>query len=139
MGPEIENLLFADLRCFGFSLPSCRPRFSTEGHSNGNPRTHLSPCSSFRRPLASSATAELPSSVAHPAFPPLQILFESATGLALFSSSFFEEIGKGTQSVQDSVDDISKFGKMVKLVSFIPFQDAAHALEVANDVSEGKL
>lgn len=26
---------------------------------------------------------------------------------------------------------------MVKLVSFVPFIDAAHALEVANDVSEG--
>lgn len=27
---------------------------------------------------------------------------------------------------------------MVKLVSFVPFTDAAHALEVANDVSEGE-
>ncbi|GJN90539.1 hypothetical protein Rhopal_003551-T1 [Rhodotorula paludigena] len=65
------------------------------------------------------------------------LLFESATGLALFSSEFAEEIGKSVKSVQDSVDDVSKFGKMVKLVSFVPFQDAAHALEVANDVSEG--
>lgn len=30
-------------------------------------------------------------------------------------------------------------GKIVKLVSFVPFRDAAHALEVANDVSEGPL
>lgn len=30
-----------------------------------------------------------------------------------------------------------QFGKMVKLVSFVPFKDAAHALEVINDVSEG--
>lgn len=69
----------------------------------------------------------------------MQLLYESATGLALFSSTFFEEIGKNTESVQAGIDDISKFGKMVKLVSFIPFKDAAHALEVANDVSEGKL
>lgn len=36
------------------------------------------------------------------------------------------------------LDDVSKFGKMVKLVSFVPFKDAAHALEVMNDVSEGE-
>ncbi|GAA5875340.1 hypothetical protein JCM3774_005783 [Rhodotorula dairenensis] len=65
------------------------------------------------------------------------LLFETATGLALFTSEFAEEIGKSTKNVQDSIDDISKFGKMVKLVSFVPFTDAAHALEVANDVSEG--
>ncbi|GAA5886123.1 hypothetical protein JCM6882_004272 [Rhodosporidiobolus microsporus] len=65
------------------------------------------------------------------------LLFESATGLALFTSEFAEEIGKSVKSVQDSIDEVSKFGKMVKLVSFVPFQDAAHALEVANDVSEG--
>jgi general stress protein YciG len=56
----------------------------------------------------------------------------------LFSSEFAEEIGaKGSQQVQQSVDELAKFSKMVKLVSFVPFQDAAHALEVANDVSEG--
>ncbi|GAA5935346.1 hypothetical protein JCM10213_004008 [Rhodosporidiobolus nylandii] len=65
------------------------------------------------------------------------LLFECATGLALFSSEFAEEIGKSVKSVQDSIDQVSKFGKMVKLVSFTPFTDAAHALEVANDVSEG--
>ncbi|GAA5909345.1 hypothetical protein JCM5296_005601 [Sporobolomyces johnsonii] len=65
------------------------------------------------------------------------LLFETATGLALFTSEFAEEIGKSVKTVQDSIDDVSKFGKLVKLVSFVPFQDAAHALEVANDVSEG--
>ena len=69
----------------------------------------------------------------------LQVLFESATGLALFTSEFAEEIGaKGSQQVQQSVEELSKFSKMVKLVSFVPFQDAGHALEVANDVSEGE-
>ncbi|GAA5940881.1 snoRNP complex protein NOP56 [Sporobolomyces koalae] len=65
------------------------------------------------------------------------LLFECATGLALFSSEFAEEIGKNVKTAQDSIDDVAKFGKLVKLVSFVPFQDAAHALEVANDVSEG--
>ncbi|GAA5989893.1 hypothetical protein JCM11641_001963 [Rhodosporidiobolus odoratus] len=65
------------------------------------------------------------------------LLFENSTGLAIFSSEFAEEIGKSVKSVQDSIDQVSKFGKMVKLVSFSPFTDAAHALEVANDISEG--
>ncbi|GAA6016686.1 hypothetical protein JCM11491_000207 [Sporobolomyces phaffii] len=65
------------------------------------------------------------------------LLFECATGLALFTSEFAEEIGKNVKTAQDSIDDVAKFGKLVKLVSFVPFQDAAHALEVANDVSEG--
>ena len=68
----------------------------------------------------------------------MQVLYESATGLALFSSEFAEEIGsKGSRQVQQSIDEVSKFSKMVKLVSFTPFQDAGHALEVANDISEG--
>lgn len=33
--------------------------------------------------------------------------------------------------------DLAKFGKMVKLMSFAPFQGAAQALENANAVSEG--
>lgn len=69
--------------------------------------------------------------------PRLQLLFECATGLAIFTSEFAEEIGKNVKTAQDSIDDVAKFGKLVKLVSFVPFQDAAHALEVANDVSEG--
>jgi hypothetical protein len=36
------------------------------------------------------------------------------------------------------LDDLAKFGKMVSLVSFSPFKSAAHALENANDVSEGQ-
>lgn len=33
--------------------------------------------------------------------------------------------------------DLAKFGKMIKLVSFAPFHGAAQALENANEVSEG--
>ncbi|KAL9131914.1 MAG: hypothetical protein Q9217_000274 [Psora testacea] len=38
---------------------------------------------------------------------------------------------------QDSVQDLAKFGKMINLISFAPFQGAAQALENANEVSEG--
>ena len=66
------------------------------------------------------------------------ILFESSSGYAIFEVKQHEEIGAKTKTVQDSIADISKFGKMVNLISFSPFKSAAHALENANDVSEGE-
>ncbi|KAK9895780.1 Nop-domain-containing protein [Cystobasidium minutum MCA 4210] len=65
------------------------------------------------------------------------LLFESAVGYALFSCQMAEEIGQRSKAVQEQIADLSTFGKMVKLISFLPFRDAAHALENANDVSEG--
>lgn len=65
------------------------------------------------------------------------LLSESATGYALYEVIKAEEIGAKTREVQESTQDISKFGKYVKLKSFAPFKNAAHALENANDVSEG--
>merc|ERR1711939_647276 len=65
------------------------------------------------------------------------ILFESAGGYALFSSNFHEEIGQRSKEIQAQIADLALFGKMVQLKSFLPFRDAAHALESANDVSEG--
>lgn len=66
------------------------------------------------------------------------ILFESASGYAIFEVKQYEEIGASTKEVQDSVQDLAKFGKMVSLMSFAPFKSAAHALENANDISEGE-
>ena len=65
-------------------------------------------------------------------------LFETASGYAVFKVNFKEDIGSRSRDVQDSIDDLAKFGKMVTLVSFSPFKSAAHALENANDVSEGQ-
>lgn len=65
-------------------------------------------------------------------------LFETSSGYAIFEVNFKEDIGSGSKAVQDSVDDLAKFGKMVSLLSFSPFKSAAHALENANDVSEGQ-
>lgn len=64
-------------------------------------------------------------------------LFETASGYAIFQVHFREDIGSGSKQVQDSINDLAKFGKMVTLVSFSPFKSAAHALENSNDVSEG--
>ncbi|KIL66800.1 hypothetical protein M378DRAFT_9857 [Amanita muscaria Koide BX008] len=65
------------------------------------------------------------------------VLFESASGYAIFEVKFVEDIGAKTPAVQDSIKDLAKFGKMVNLQSFSPFKSAAQALENANDVSEG--
>ncbi|KAH7885485.1 Nop-domain-containing protein [Phlebopus sp. FC_14] len=64
-------------------------------------------------------------------------LFESASGYAIFEVKLHEEIGSRTKAVQDSINDLSKFSKMVSLISFSPFKSAADALENINDVSEG--
>jgi len=65
------------------------------------------------------------------------VLFESASGYAIFGVKLREEIAAMTEAVQKSIQDLGKFKKMVSLVSFSPFKSAAHALENANDVSEG--
>lgn len=66
-------------------------------------------------------------------------LFESASGYAIFQVKLQGNIEAMTKEVQDSIDDLAKFGKMVTLLSFSPFKSAAHALENANEVSEGML
>lgn len=67
------------------------------------------------------------------------VLFESASGYAIFETKDVEEIGAKTKQVQASLKDLASFGKMVHLQSFSPFKSAAHALENANDVSEGEM
>jgi nucleolar protein 56 len=66
------------------------------------------------------------------------VLFETASGYALFERLQSEEIGAKLAQVQDTVTDLAKFGQMIKLKSFSPFKSAADALENANDVSEGR-
>jgi nucleolar protein 56 len=65
------------------------------------------------------------------------VLFETASGYAIFHAKLHEDIGAKTLAAQDSIKDFSKFTKMVELMSFSPFKSAAQALENANDISEG--
>ncbi|ORX38522.1 putative small nuclear ribonucleo protein [Kockovaella imperatae] len=67
------------------------------------------------------------------------VLFEGASGYALFTVSMQEEIGARTKAMQDAVNDYNVFSRMITLASFLPFTSAAQALENANDVSEGVL
>ena len=64
-------------------------------------------------------------------------MFESASGYAIFEVKLQDALASSTKELQASIDDLGKFGKMVNLLSFSPFKSAAHALENANDVSEG--
>ena len=67
----------------------------------------------------------------------LFVLFESASGYALFERKEFDEIAEQEDAFQQSLLDITRFGKLFKLKAFIPFLSAADALENINCVSEG--
>merc|ERR1711935_1259879 len=67
------------------------------------------------------------------------IFFESASGFALFERTESEDIGKLTEEVQNSVLEMKRFGKIVRLTSFLPFTSAENALLCQNEISEGIL
>ena len=66
------------------------------------------------------------------------ILFEHASGYALFSIKEFEEVGMLLPQVEEGVKDISKFMSVVKLLAFSPFKSGTNALDNMNSISEGK-
>ena len=71
--------------------------------------------------------------------PLTHVLFESSSGYGLFEVKLQDSLASTSKAWQDSIDDLAKFGKIVNLLSFSPFKSAAHALENANDISEGVL
>eukprot|EP00529_Nitzschia_sp_RCC80_P023350 CAMPEP_0113476866 /NCGR_PEP_ID=MMETSP0014_2-20120614/19900_1 /TAXON_ID=2857 /ORGANISM="Nitzschia sp." /LENGTH=470 /DNA_ID=CAMNT_0000369917 /DNA_START=64 /DNA_END=1473 /DNA_ORIENTATION=- /assembly_acc=CAM_ASM_000159 len=64
----------------------------------------------------------------------LFVLFETSPGYGLFEVVAFEEIGN--LLAEDTVTDLKRFGRAVKLKAFFPFETAQQALENANAVSE---
>ncbi|XAR54353.1 hypothetical protein NMG60_11029436 [Bertholletia excelsa] len=69
----------------------------------------------------------------------LYLMHESASGYSIFHVNGLDEIGQNTQAVQNSVTDLNRFGKVVKLVGFTPFKSALDALNQCNAVSEGHM
>ncbi|KAK5108620.1 snoRNP complex protein nop56 [Meristemomyces frigidus] len=66
------------------------------------------------------------------------LLHESSVGYAVFAVKLSSDsVGSRTKEVQESHTDLARFGKLVTLQAFSPFQGAAQALQNANDVSEG--
>jgi nucleolar protein 56 len=67
------------------------------------------------------------------------VFFESASGFALFENTEAEDIGKLTEEVQNSFLEMKRFGKIMRLTSFLPFTSAENALLCQNEISEGIL
>merc|ERR1711865_927669 len=67
------------------------------------------------------------------------IFFESASGFGLFERTESEDIGKLTEEVQNSVLEMKRFSKIMRLTSFLPFTSAENALLCQNEISEGIL
>ncbi|XP_029359166.1 nucleolar protein 56 [Echeneis naucrates] len=67
----------------------------------------------------------------------LHVLFEHASGYALFAVKEVEEIGMLLPQVEQSVLTLGKFNSMVSLAAFFPFKSAQAALENMNAISEG--
>ena len=65
------------------------------------------------------------------------MLFEHATGYALFNVKEFEEVGMMIPEVEASIADVASFKSVVSLLSFHPFKSGANALDNCNSVSEG--
>lgn len=66
----------------------------------------------------------------------LFVLHETAAGYALFEVVAFEEIGALLEGAMDSVTQLERFSRAVKLKAFQPFASAEDALENINAVSE---
>ncbi|KAJ3683807.1 hypothetical protein LUZ60_014034 [Juncus effusus] len=67
----------------------------------------------------------------------LYLQFESSSGYAAFQAYGIDEIGQNVEAVRNSVLDLNRFGKVVKLIAFSPFGSAVDALNQINAVSEG--
>ena len=65
------------------------------------------------------------------------MLYEHASGYALFRVKEFEELGMPQPEVEESVKDLSRFNAIVKLVGFSPFRSGTNALDNINSISEG--
>jgi len=65
------------------------------------------------------------------------VLFEHASGYALFRVKEFEETSALEAEVEASILDVSAFNSVVNLVAFSPFTSALVALTNINAVSEG--
>jgi len=69
----------------------------------------------------------------------MHVLFEHASGYALFRVKEFEDMAVLQAEFEESVQDLSRFNSIVKLVSFSPFRSQDNARENMLDISEGIL
>ena len=67
----------------------------------------------------------------------MHVLYEHASGYALFRVKEMEEIGMLLPAVEEGVTDLSRFNGIVKLVAFSAFKTAANSLDNMQCISEG--
>ncbi len=67
----------------------------------------------------------------------LFVLFEHASGYAIFRCEDVEDIGAFLPEVEEAVLDFARFGSMLTLEAFSPFKTGVNALENINCISEG--
>ena len=67
----------------------------------------------------------------------LFVLFEHASGYAIFCCQDVEDIGSLLPEVQEAMSDFARFSSLISLEAFSPFKTGAHALENINSISEG--
>ena len=67
------------------------------------------------------------------------VLFESASGFALFSVSEQDEIAAVTPEVQAALLDFPRLQKITRLVAFHPYDTAEDALDNMNAITEHEL
>ncbi|XP_033098398.1 nucleolar protein 56-like isoform X2 [Anneissia japonica] len=65
------------------------------------------------------------------------MLFEHASGYALFVAQEFEEVAMQQYLVEQGVTEFGKFAGLVKLHAFSPFKSGTNALDNMNNISEG--
>ncbi|KAK1963549.1 NOSIC domain-containing protein [Colletotrichum sublineola] len=66
------------------------------------------------------------------------LLYEAPMGYGVFHIEHQpDSIGLRQKEAQESIADLSRFGKMVKLVNFTPFDTGKQALDEINHISEG--
>lgn len=69
----------------------------------------------------------------------LFVLYEHATGYAVFKVKQFEEVGMFLPQIEAAINDFCRFQSLLKLVSFSQFKSSVSALENMNAISEGVL
>ncbi|GIY35138.1 hypothetical protein CDAR_206921 [Caerostris darwini] len=69
----------------------------------------------------------------------LYVLYENATGYALFRTTEFEEIALFLPQVKKSILDISKFRSIVFLTAFHSFESIKDSFENMKSILEGQI
>jgi nucleolar protein 56 len=69
----------------------------------------------------------------------LYVLYETASGYALFEKEDFDEVSGQLKAVQKSIGDVDRFTKQVKLAAYQPFTTAEEALENIQAIAHNKV